>query len=266
VDDLVKRFQPQRIATAIANSISIHAQVDMARGYGEGELSRDHLNRVLDEMSVAIDEARLKNSKTEFQLLVHAINEEHIKTPSEIGGQLRHLAQTMITEIYNSCLCMIVDAGKEDYWEKPELFGPDVARVFPDAADDIEEAGNCYTAGRNTACVFHLMRAVEAALRQWVGMIGAPLTVPVTEANIQDILNAADKHLKALEQQPKTPQRAAELEYFGNASVHFRAIKDAWRNHVSHGKKFYGDAKARFIMDHVREFMNDLASGPPAAP
>ena len=44
------------------------------------------------------------------------------------------------------------------------LFGTEVAARFPRAIVDIEEAGKCFALGRFTACVFHLMRVVEAGL------------------------------------------------------------------------------------------------------
>ena len=36
---------------------------------------------------------------------------------------------------------------------------------FPSAAFDIDEAGKCLAIGRSTAAVFHLMRALETAIR-----------------------------------------------------------------------------------------------------
>ena len=86
--------------------------------------------------------------------------------------------------------------------------------------------------------------------------------MPAEQANMQDILNLADKKLKSIEQQPKSPQRDADLEYFGDSSAHFRAIKDAWRNHVAHAKRTYDERQATSIFTHVRSFFQTLAMRP----
>jgi hypothetical protein len=143
------------------------------------------------------------------------------------------------------------------------LFGQAVADVFPDSTREIAEAGRCYALARWTASVFHLMRAVELTLHKWSDELGLSLRTPAAQANWQDILNGADKKLKDIEQnQPKSPQRDADLEYFGDASAHFRAIKDAWRNHVSHSKATYDEAGSLGILQHVKAFMGKLASRP----
>jgi hypothetical protein len=47
------------------------------------------------------------------------------------------------------------------YWDKEHLFGETVSQKFKDASGDIESAGNCLALGQGTACVFHLMRAMD---------------------------------------------------------------------------------------------------------
>jgi hypothetical protein len=47
-------------------------------------------------------------------------------------------------------------------------FGPEVHKRFGKVAGrDIDEAGKCYAAGRNTACVFHVMRVIEVGLEHF---------------------------------------------------------------------------------------------------
>ncbi len=47
------------------------------------------------------------------------------------------------------------ESGK--YYENPQLFGGTMSSRFPEAGDDIEEAGNCLALGRATASVYHLI-------------------------------------------------------------------------------------------------------------
>jgi hypothetical protein len=57
--------------------------------------------------------------------------------------------------------------------ERP-LFGETVGQKFPSCAFEIEEAGKCLGFSRNTAAVFHLMRALEVAIKA----IGCCLDIP----------------------------------------------------------------------------------------
>ena len=51
------------------------------------------------------------------------------------------------------------------YQPKTPHFGQDVRGQFPSAIYEMDEASKCLAIGRSTACVFHLMRALEIALK-----------------------------------------------------------------------------------------------------
>jgi hypothetical protein len=79
------------------------------------------------------------------------------------------------------------DAERRRFWliaeHKAEFFGStfggDVDIAFPDAAPEVREAHCCLAVARNTACVFHLMRAVEHAMRAIAMATGAPTSASV---------------------------------------------------------------------------------------
>jgi transposase-like protein len=157
-------------------------------------------------------------------------------------------------------LFLAVQPNKRIFYMAPEQwFGKEVLQAYPDSEADLNAAARCIALDEWTACVFHLMRGVEAALRKWSDQLGLLLKMPVVDANWQDILSEADKALKTLEQQPKSPQRNEDLEYFGDTAAQFRAIKNAWRNHVAHSKRSYDERDAVEIMQHVATFMRKLA-------
>jgi len=59
-----------------------------------------------------------------------------------------------------------IPAEKAKYFTtgKPQLFGEEVHKAFPDARNDVHEAGCCMALTRSTAAVFHLMRVLECGL------------------------------------------------------------------------------------------------------
>jgi hypothetical protein len=69
---------------------------------------------------------------------------------------------------------------------KEPLFGQLVADRFPDAADDISEAGKCLALQRGTAAVMHLMRVVEVGLKALAKFLRIPYA-PSWESYLKQI-------------------------------------------------------------------------------
>ena len=176
------------------------------------------------------------------------------------------LYNSIHTELAAQLFFVIPEDRKQWFYdENRALFGNPVDSAFPETTREIAEAGRCFALDRWTACVFHLMRATECALHRWASDLNVPLNRPVEQANWQEILDASEKKLKGIGQQPRSTQRDLDLEYFNETAVHFSYIKDAWRNHVSHSKRTYDEREAISILTHVRSFMEKLASRPKPA-
>lgn len=83
-------------------------------------------------------------------------------------GDFKRSVETLrerIEDELDDIVFLFVPNDEVSYYENKTLFGDDVAAKFNQASEDIEEAGNCFAAGRYTACVFHLMRVLEYGLR-----------------------------------------------------------------------------------------------------
>lgn len=183
--------------------------------------------------------------------------------PPTVCHMLRDLLADIQRELIRHMYFLIPEERKAWYHQDDRpLFGEAVATAIPDTTSEIAEAGRCLALARWTACVFHLMRATERALHKWSRDFGLALQMPLEQANWQEILNAADRKLKEIGQLPRSPQREADLQYFGETAAHFRAIRDAWRNHVAHSKVTYDERGALTVLEHVRTFMVKLATRP----
>ena len=99
------------------------------------------------------------------------------------------------------------------------------------------------------------MRALEIALHMWARELGVDQFSAIELENWKNILDAAAKKVKELEQQPKGSTKDTELQYYGETTAHFRSVKDAWRNHVSHARTTYDERETTSILNHVREFI-----------
>lgn len=148
-----------------------------------------------------------------------------------------------------------LSAEDADYLHEPEIaFGTEVADKFPDAVFDIEEASKLFAFERGTAIVFHLMRAMEVAVR----VVGEKLNVT--------LLDRDDRYLEwgKLLANMKTPievmQNGAEKEKWSAAHNLLFHVKQAWRNPTMHPNQKYTMEEAKDIYGAVKAFMKHLAS------
>ena len=136
------------------------------------------------------------------------------------------------------------------------LFGEQVDDAFPSARHDILEAGRCLALRRSTACVLHLMRALEPGLAS----LAAALGVDHANTNWQTIIDRIENEITSRNKGTHGEKWKNEDEpFFAEAATHFRMIKNAWRNHAMHAKDKYTDEEAEKIYESVNSFMRHLS-------
>lgn len=172
-----------------------------------------------------------------------------------IKNDIRDIRTRMRDELEN-VLFFTVSKHKSKLEPKSPPFGSDVNDKFPSAADDIEEAGKCLALERSTACVFHLMRALEIGLRA----LAAELGVSVVIENWNTLLNDIEKEIRGRKSQGANANWAPDDEtYFSDAATSFFSFKNAWRNHTMHKRASYSPEKAEEIYVAVRTFLKHLS-------
>lgn len=159
---------------------------------------------------------------------------------------------------------LFIPSTEAEYYDHAELFGTEVSERFPTANKEITSAGNCYATGNYTACVFHLMRAVEIGARCMVAALKVQSHlngVPVELCEWGTLAAALQKGVDALSVGSRTDKRKKEKhEFYSHALASFRNFKDAWRNNVSHTRTRYQQGGTKDIMDNTRQFMQHLAA------
>jgi hypothetical protein len=144
---------------------------------------------------------------------------------------------------------LVFSLAEKDLWLSKSLpFGEAVERVFPTTEEDIEEAAKCLAVDRGTACVFHLMRAMEISVQR----MSAHLTILNVEREWGKLLSDIGSKIEAM------PKGDARNEW-SQVHVNLYHVKQAWRNDVMHPKKTYTVAEAKNVFDAVGAFMTHLA-------
>lgn len=138
------------------------------------------------------------------------------------------------------------------------LFGEQVAENFRSASYDIKEAATCYAVGRNTACVFHLMRVLEIGL----GVLGKVFGVSLAHTNWAPAIEQIENKIREMHKDPAwkvLPDYKDQQEFYAQAASHFGVLKDAWRNYTAHARGRYDEDEAEAILRNVGGFMKRLA-------
>jgi hypothetical protein len=149
----------------------------------------------------------------------------------------------------------------EDLYRKGgDLFGPEVATKFAThGAFEIDEAGKCLAVGRSTASVFHLMRAMEVAVKAASACLGIPDPVKSVDRNWGTMLRKFKEELDRRNKSNLWPQ-PSDRKVFEEVYVSLDAVKNVWRNATMHVENKYTPEEAEHILASVRGFMKKLAS------
>lgn len=162
---------------------------------------------------------------------------------------LNTLSRTLSAQL-QSRLVVVFDSKNSQYMVSDEPpFGREVADAFVKSSEEILEAAKCLALRRNTACVFHLMRAMEIAVARLAESI--PTGKP-TDKEWGKILSDIGAAIEAM---PK----GADRKHWSESHSLLYHVKESWRNETMHPKKTYTDEQAQAVFDAVKSFMVHLA-------
>lgn len=139
-----------------------------------------------------------------------------------------------------------------------------VAQAFPSAVQDLKEAGTCYALDRNTACAFHLIRALEIALRSFARCSGVKVTGKTTPLEYQQWHNI----IEAIESQSRKkfgglkqgPRKSNALKFYSSCLSDFIFFKDAVRNILVHNRSgLYNAPEALSVLFRAKDCLTRMA-------
>ena len=176
-------------------------------------------------------------------------------------------------DVFQDAVFLNVSAGKARYhsavadadasWER-QTIDESIGRAFPSAVPDLRAAFDCYATENNTACVFHLMRAVEHGLRAFAVAVGVQTTgLPLEHQQWQRVIEQAEARIRdAKPESWSQPAKERGLAFLQTAVADFRAFKDSVRNLVMHARPSgtYDEHHALSILNRVLESLARLAT------
>ena len=157
-------------------------------------------------------------------------------------------------------IALVVPANKVDFYEHGgarfgHQFGDDVADKFKSKGkQEIGEAANCLALGRDTACVFHLMRAIEVALNAVDACLRVPKPQPRkhTDMTWGAILKRLGSELDnrenlGFERQWNDMSESGDKLIFRRIHASLDAIRRGYRDPTMHVESTYTEREASYI-------------------
>jgi hypothetical protein len=143
----------------------------------------------------------------------------------ELGNRLREDMETP--------LLFLVPVSLKTYYASPCKGWEAVVDKYPSPQliDDISEAGKCFATDRLTGCVFHLMRIVETAVLELYWLTGLPAD---EKAHFGSVVSKLEKLTQKTEFKDLPAFTKPHIGFLRDILPFLHAVKDAWRNRVSH--------------------------------
>ncbi|MGB8368017.1 MAG: HEPN domain-containing protein [Verrucomicrobiia bacterium] len=172
------------------------------------------------------------------------------------GQALKYLLSVVRNELRTrQFLFMPTDCAP--WYENDALLTPEAKQAFPRAHNELRQAGNSLAFDLFDASVFHSMRSLEHALRAVAARLGATFPFPIELADWQNIIEQIESKIRAMPG-PKISGNY-DKQFFSEAAAQFMHFKEAWRNHVAHGRAIYNQSQATHIIEHVRQFIGHIS-------
>jgi hypothetical protein len=231
------------------------------RDYQIAPERREAIKMHLFRLQEMFERARFESSGDHVRWIMGRIDNQEVMTGDKLIADMSKLnecltddARRIFAYVYKRDRAMLVSDIKTDWAVAIES--------FPSAAPEIRAAVDLYCMEHPTASVFHLMRAVEVALRVLAKQLRVklPKGKPIEVAQWQEILDGIDDAKGSVAQSRASPAKSRAFEFYSSAGRHMEGFKDKYRNAVSHSIKRYEDHEALSCMIHVRDFMNGLGA------
>lgn len=180
--------------------------------------------------------------------------DEPLMLPVVLQSKCADLESHLVRVLQQHLFFYVEKVKSEEYWEWVD--GTKAWREnFVHPYLELASAAECYLFGKSVASVFHSMRALEIALQT----LAKELNVPFEREQWEVLINNIEAAIKKIDGPHAGADWKKKRELYSEAALHFRYLKDAWRNHVMHVRYDYDDKAAKKIWEHASDFVADLS-------
>jgi hypothetical protein len=213
---------------------------------------RKKIRDCLQELRDDAEKSRLSAIASQADVVLKKWTTDDVD-PMIVRAIISQFIGTAQTELAKHMYFRIADTERAFY--ESVRMEESAAIAFPSSVRDIREAGKCFALDRTTACVLHLMRALECPLQALVRVLDFTPSNP----NWETVINECEREIRKIGQLKARPTWKEDESFYSEAALNFRYFKNAWRNHAMHGRDTYDKGDAYEIFTHVVGFMEHLS-------
>jgi HEPN domain-containing protein len=183
-------------------------------------------------------------------------------------GEARPLAQELQSRLIDEMketVVLFLSSSEAEHYKNNQKGWELIIDHFPDVINDIEEARKCFALSRYPATVFHSLQIVEFGLLK----LGKFISVEDPKSGWTAVANKLKKIISK-KHEDRTEFEKQNFEFIEQVQGTIEALKNAWRNKISHAEgklilmtKDFSPEIAEEILFATRAFMRRLASGLP---
>jgi hypothetical protein len=173
---------------------------------------------------------------------------------NNLRGSLSEMSTSIPRDLRSRTVMFLSRRDAELFNPVQPNFGEEVFTAFSNAREDIEEAGKCLGLGRPTACVFHLMRALESAAQVIADKIGATIKHVNGKGLPWGVI--ADNMKQKIDAMTKGSDD--QIKWY-RVQHNLVVVNRAWRVPTSHPKETYTIDQSREVFNATKAFMRGLA-------
>lgn len=174
------------------------------------------------------------------------------ETFTQLASRIDHLRERILDELAERSYFHVPQVDSH-YYGQTEPFGNDVATQFAASADEFGEAAKCLSLQQPTACVFHLMRGMETAVKQLAGVLGMAITPGTTWRQLTGNMDVK------IQPMPMTTEAERERKTnWEDARVNLHHLGSCVRNATMHPNVNHSQDEARDIFAATRVVMQAL--------
>ena len=275
--ELLQMFVSEYVVKALRLRTSI-SKLELANIFNDAE-HRQMLRRQLIELAKMCVQGELPMTKITVDHVLSCLNDfdDQKHSPAEkdmlaksLSGELlmQYLMRIndRLSDELSTKLFFQLPHSRKEVFELPRKKWEQVIDRFPDTTMDIEESARCFALSRYAAAVFHSIQVVEFGLIE----LGTFIKVNDPLSGWTAVTGRLEKIVLKTPYSDRTPFERDNFGFLEQVHGTVVAMKNAWRNKISHAQGRLALMTADFspdvaeeIMMATRSFMRRLATDLP---
>lgn len=181
--------------------------------------------------------------------------------PSDVHQLMTVVHGRLVDDLHAfSFFSMGVDEAER--FKNPEAGWGDAPSKFGSAAFDMNEANRCLACGLSTACVFHLCRVAESALRTLAKTLGDRALAAEKEPGWERVMQAcaAVRRETVLSKRPPRWREKKDHDFLAGIIHSMEGVQRVWRNPVAHPERPFTEQEAARILPAIQTLVIDMGT------